>query len=52
MSRANEATLKKMDVFDHAGLTAMCFTGFETGRCIYLWWQVKRSAAIGSVLSL
>ena len=28
----------------HACLKAMCFTGFETGVCLYLWWQIKESA--------
>ena len=28
------------------------FTGFETGRCLYLWWQIKQSAEIGAVVSL
>ena len=27
------------------------FTGFETGRCLYLWWQIKQSAEIGAVVS-
>ena len=44
----------RMDVFldRHACLKAMRFTGFETGRCLYLWWQIKQSAEIGAVVSL
>ena len=30
----------------------MCFTGFEMGCCLYLWWQIKQSAEIGSVVSV
>ena len=28
------------------------FTGFETGRCLYLWWQIKQSAEIGLDVSV
>ena len=28
------------------------FTGFETGRCLYIWWQIKQSAEIGAVVSV
>ena len=28
------------------------FTGFEMGRCLYIWWQIKQSAEIGAFVSL
>ena len=47
-----------MGVLPHVTQTGMpvsklcVFTGFETGRCLYLWWQIKQSAEIGAVVSL
>ena len=28
------------------------FPGFETGRSLYIWWQIKQSAEIGAVVSV